>query len=279
MPKPNGPIVECTQLRKLYGDGQAARAALDGVSLTVQPGEFVVILGQSGSGKSTLLGIIGGLERAYEGNVVLFGNNVASLSDKQLARLRGEKIGFVFQAFHLLQHLCVLDNVLAPTLFDTSSADKTDRALAVLDHLGLKDRANDFPSQLSGGQRQRVAIARALLQKPALLLCDEPTGNLDTETGDRTIALFRDLHREGLTLLAVTHEERLAAVATRVIHLKDGKIYTTNSTAPLRGGVAGAEPPPPEYTSTESAYTSSAKGYTSSPADEPALAKPTQVDP
>ncbi len=212
------------RLRKVYGDGTAARAALDGVSLTVEKGDFVVILGQSGSGKSTLLGIAGGLERTYEGKVSLFGHDVATLSDRDLARLRGRKIGFVFQAFHLLGHISVLDNVLAPALFDPSPQDLTARALAVLDHLGMKDRAADLPAQLSGGQRQRVAIARALLHEPELLLCDEPTGNLDAETGDRTIALFRDLHREGLTVLAVTHEERLASAATRVIRLRDGRI-------------------------------------------------------
>ncbi len=219
-----GAVVVVDHLRKVYGDGDGARAALDGVSLTVEKGEFLVILGHSGSGKSTLLGIAGGLDRAYEGKVTLFGRDVATLSDKALARLRGQKIGFVFQAFHLLAHLSVLDNVLAPALFDAGPVDRTDRALSVLDHLGIKDRAKDLPAQLSGGQRQRVAIARALLQSPELLLCDEPTGNLDAETGERTISLFRDLHKEGLTVLAVTHEERLANAATRVIRLKDGRI-------------------------------------------------------
>lgn len=219
-----GPVVAVENLRKVYGDGDGARAALDGVSLTVDKGELVVILGHSGSGKSTLLGIAGGLDRAYEGKVSLFGQDVATLSDKALARLRGKKIGFVFQAFHLLNHVSVLDNVLAPALFDEGPRRREEQALSVLDHLGIKDRARDLPSRLSGGQRQRVAIARALLQSPELLLCDEPTGNLDAETGERTISLFRDLHREGLTMLAVTHEERLANIATRVIRLKDGKI-------------------------------------------------------
>ena len=218
------PVVAVDRLRKVYGDGTGARAALDGVSLAVQKGDFLVILGQSGSGKSTLLGIAGGLDRAYEGKVSLFGQDVAGLSDRALARLRGRKIGFVFQAFHLLGHISVLDNVLAPALFDPSPGDLSDRALAVLDRLGLKDRAADFPAQLSGGQRQRVAIARALLHEPELLLCDEPTGNLDAETGDRTIQLFRELHRDGLTVLAVTHEERLARAATRVIRLENGRI-------------------------------------------------------
>jgi putative ABC transport system ATP-binding protein len=225
-------VVTVEGLRKVYGDGQAARAALDGVSITVEKGEFLVILGQSGSGKSTLLGIAGGLDREYEGKVSLFGHDVATLSDRALARLRGQRIGFVFQAFHLLGHLSVLDNVLAPALFDPRPKDLRSRALTVLDHLGIKDRAHDVPAQLSGGQRQRVAIARALLQTPDLLLCDEPTGNLDAETGERTIALFRELHKnEGLTVLAVTHEERLAKVATRVIQLKDGRVVTPQERA------------------------------------------------
>jgi len=185
----------------------------------------VAILGPSGSGKSTLLGIVGGLDRDYEGRVELFDRNLARMPDAELARLRGSRIGFVFQAFHLLPHLTVLDNVLAPALFDPSGEDLSRRALEVLDRLGLADRAGDLPVQLSGGQRQRVAIARALLHRPALLLCDEPTGNLDAETGAQTIALFRELFAEGgLTIVAVTHEERLASIATRTIRLRDGRI-------------------------------------------------------
>ncbi len=223
-----GAVIAVTDLRKIYGDEQAGRAALDGVSITIHRGDFAVILGQSGSGKSTLLGIAGGLDRVYQGHVSLFGHDIAMLSDGALARLRGKKIGFVFQAFHLLGHLSVLNNVLAPTLFDPDSEDRTPRALLVLDRLGIKDRASDFPAQLSGGQRQRVAIARALLQAPDLLLCDEPTGNLDAETGEKTISLFRELHADGLTIVAVTHEERLASAASRVIRLKDGRVVETS---------------------------------------------------
>ncbi len=183
------------------------------------------MLGPSGSGKSTLLGIVGGLDRDYQGKVAVFGEDLRGLSDRALSRLRGDRIGFVFQAFHLLAHLSVLDNVLAPALFTADDAGLRPRALALLERLGLADRALDTPARLSGGQRQRVAIARALLRRPALLLCDEPTGNLDAETGARTIELFRDLHREGgLTVVAVTHEERLAAVATRTLHLRDGRL-------------------------------------------------------
>jgi putative ABC transport system ATP-binding protein len=212
-------------LTKHYGDGPARRAALDRVTLDVEEGELLAVLGPSGSGKSTLLGVVGGLDRDYEGRAEVFGKDLRKLDDAELSRLRGERIGFVFQAFHLLGHLSVLDNVLAPALFDHASGDHRPRAMELLDRLGLQGREGDTPSRLSGGQRQRVAIARALLRKPSLLLCDEPTGNLDVETGERTIDLFRELHAEGgLTVVAVTHEERLAAVATRTVLLRDGKI-------------------------------------------------------
>jgi putative ABC transport system ATP-binding protein len=220
-------LVRAEGLVKHHGDGPARRAALDGVALSIAEGELLAVLGPSGSGKSTLLGVIGGLDRAYQGRVEVFGQDLRTLADPALSRLRGERIGFVFQAFHLLPHLSVLDNVLAPALFahGAAAAGLRDRAASLLDRLGLAGRAADTPAQLSGGQRQRVAIARALLRRPALLLCDEPTGNLDAETGARTIELFRDLHREGgLTIVAVTHEERLARVATRTLHLCDGKI-------------------------------------------------------
>jgi putative ABC transport system ATP-binding protein len=218
-------VIRIEGLQKHYGDGPARRAALDGVSLRIEQGELLAVLGPSGSGKSTLLGILGGLDRAYQGQVEVFGQDLQGLSDRALSRLRGERIGFVFQAFHLLPHLTVLDNVLAPALFAQDSADLRARAPKLLERLGLADRAGDTPAHLSGGQRQRVAIARALLRRPALLLCDEPTGNLDTETGARTIDLFRELHAEGgLTLVAVTHEERLAVAATRTLQIRDGKI-------------------------------------------------------
>jgi putative ABC transport system ATP-binding protein len=219
-------FIRIEALIKHYGDGPARRAALDGVELTIDEGELLAVLGPSGSGKSTLLGILGGLDRDYQGKVEVFGEDLRALRDGALSRLRGERIGFVFQAFHLLSHLTVLDNVLAPALFAADGADFwRSRALALLERLGLADRAGDTPASLSGGQRQRVAIARALLRRPRLLLCDEPTGNLDAETGARTIELFRDLHREGgLTVVAVTHEERLAGAATRTVQLREGKI-------------------------------------------------------
>lgn len=221
----------------MFGDAKAQRAALDGVTLAVKEGEFVAILGPSGSGKSTLLAIIGGLDRSYEGKAFLFGRDLAGLSDADLAELRRARIGFVFQAFHLLGHLTVIENVLTPSLFERGRSergkpgfDPERRAMEVLDRLGMADRARDMPAQLSGGQRQRVAIARALAQRPSLLLCDEPTGNLDAETGKRTIDLFRELFDEGgLTVLAVTHEERLAEIATRTVRIAAGRVTEGSS--------------------------------------------------
>jgi putative ABC transport system ATP-binding protein len=219
------PIIRTAGLTKHYGDGPARRAALEGVTLSIEEGELCAVLGPSGSGKSTLLAVIGGLDRDFTGDVEVLGATLQKLSDRELSRLRGEHVGFVFQAFHLLPHLSVLDNVLAPALFAPRDAGLPARARALLDRLGLADRAGDTPARLSGGQRQRVAIARALLLRPRLLLCDEPTGNLDAETGARTIELFRDLHREGgLTVVAVTHEDRLAEAATRTLRIRDGVI-------------------------------------------------------
>jgi putative ABC transport system ATP-binding protein len=222
-------VIRTVDLRREYRDGAARRVALDGVSLTVARGELATILGPSGSGKSTLLGVLGALDRGYEGRFELFGEDVARLGDRALAELRGRRVGFVFQAFHLLSHLSVLDNVLAPALFagEGRHGGLRERALELLGRLGLGERLADRPASLSGGQRQRVAIARALLRSPDLLLCDEPTGNLDAETGAQAIALFRELHRAAdppLTIVAVTHEERLAAIATRTLELRDGRL-------------------------------------------------------
>jgi putative ABC transport system ATP-binding protein len=232
----HAPAVRAERIQKTYGRGAGARAAVCDVSLTVERGELLAILGPSGCGKSTLLGILGGLDREHEGEVELFGRPLSSLSDAELSRVRGRSVGFVFQAFHLLPHLSVLDNVLAPALFDASGEDRSAHARATLARLGLGDRAGDTPAELSGGQRQRVAIARALLMRPKILFCDEPTGNLDRETGAETIALFRELHeRDGLTIVAVTHEERLARAASRVVCLSDGKIVEPSGAADTEG--------------------------------------------
>lgn len=226
----NEPVVHAERVTRVHDAGKGTRHALSSVDFIVQSGEFVAVLGPSGSGKSTLLSIIGGLDRAYQGKVRLWGEDIGAMSDARLARLRGQRIGFVFQHFHLLTHLSVIENVTTPALFNPDANDEVDvrRAHDLLERLGLADRTKDTPAELSGGQRQRVAIARALLRKPKLLLCDEPTGNLDSDTGAQTIALFEELHHhDGLTIVAVTHEERLARVASRVVRLRDGSIETS----------------------------------------------------
>lgn len=226
----NDVAIQAERVTRVHDAGKGTRHALSDVDFAAKGGEFVAVLGPSGSGKSTLLSIIGGLDRAYKGKVLLWGEDIGTMSDTRLARLRGERIGFVFQHFHLLPHLSVLENVTTPALFDPNAREDADvqRAKELLDRLGLADRTTDTPAELSGGQRQRVAIARALLRRPKLLLCDEPTGNLDADTGAQTIALFEELHRQdGLTIVAVTHEERLARVASRVVHLRNGRIDTT----------------------------------------------------
>ncbi len=231
-------LIDARDLRKRYGEGDEMRAAVDGVSLQVTPGEFVAVLGPSGCGKSTLLGIVGGLDRSFEGSLRLFDQNVVELSDVALAQLRGQRIGFVFQAFHLLGHLSALDNILAPTLFcrgaQTSASKRRnrDRAKKLLDDVGLDGRGDDMPRQLSGGERQRLAIARAMLMEPELLLCDEPTGNLDLVTGEQVVEIFARLHQdEGLTVVAVTHELALANAAERVIQLRAGRILDEGQAA------------------------------------------------
>jgi putative ABC transport system ATP-binding protein len=228
----SNPAVRAEHVTREHDAGKGTRRALSEVDFVVESGEFVAVLGPSGSGKSTLLSIVGGLDRAYRGKVFLWGEDIGAMSDTVLARLRGKHIGFVFQHFHLLPHLTVLENVTTPALFDPEANEAHDvkRAKDLLDRLGLADRMTDTPAELSGGQRQRVAIARALLRQPKLLLCDEPTGNLDAETGAQTIALFEELYRqEGLTIVAVTHEERLARVASRIVRLQDGRIATPES--------------------------------------------------
>jgi ABC-type lipoprotein export system ATPase subunit len=219
-------VIEAEALAKKYaGEEGAVIEPLAGVDLCVDEGELVCILGKSGSGKSTLLGILGTLDRAFGGRLALFGNDVRPLRDAEVSRLRGERIGFVFQSYHLFGHLTVLDNVLVPALFRPSSLDLARRARSLLDELGLADRAASHPGQLSGGQRQRVALARALLLRPALLLCDEPTGHLDVETAEVVTALLaRQARDEGAAVVAVTHTDQVRRAATRALELVDGKL-------------------------------------------------------
>ncbi len=220
-------MISASGLTKAYRDGEGAwLKVLDGLDLTVQAGEFVAVVGPSGSGKSTLLHVLGGLDVQFEGKIEVAGQALKSLNDRALARFRNTQVGFVFQSFHLVQNLPALENVLLPAYFSEGGAPAAarQRAKDALARVGLGSKADRVPSALSGGERQRVAIARALFNGPKLLFCDEPTGNLDAVTGNEIIALFQQLHREGLTLLAVTHEDRMSAAAQRVLRLKDGKL-------------------------------------------------------
>ncbi len=205
---------------KFYG----AQPVLRDLSLSVEAGELVSLVGRSGSGKSTLLHLLGGLDRRYRGTVEVLGADLGKLDDRALARLRNADVGFVFQSFNLLDHLSVRQNVALPAYFSPSSKDTAARALEALERVGMADRAEARPGELSGGQKQRVAIARALFCRPRLLLADEPTGNLDADTGRQIIELFQKLNGEGLTLIVVTHEERVSRAAKRVLRLDDGRL-------------------------------------------------------
>ena len=217
-------VVLAKRLRRAFGRGDAQRVAIDGASLSVAVCEFVAVVGPSGSGKSTLLGVIGALDSGFEGELALFGRNVRQLSDRELSRMRGEHVGFVFQAFHLLDHLTLLDNVAVPFLFSKQAQPKH-KALHALERVGLRDRADDVAGALSGGQRQRVAIARAIVHRPTLLLCDEPTGNLDAATAAQIIDIFASLHNDdGVAVLCATHDARIAKVATRTITMTEGRL-------------------------------------------------------
>ena len=220
-------MIQLVGVSKAYGDGKARQPVLRGVSLEVQRGEMVALVGQSGSGKSTLLNLVGGLDRADEGKIVVDGLVFGELDDRALSRLRNERIGFIFQSFHLLDHLAVAENVALPAFFAPNGAAHRaqERALEALGRVGLREYADRKPTALSGGQKQRVAVARALFNKPAILLCDEPTGSLDSDTGRELIEFFQELNRkDGMTLLIVTHEERVSQAAQRVIRIVDGRI-------------------------------------------------------
>jgi putative ABC transport system ATP-binding protein len=219
------PIIRLVDVQKCYGEGKARQEVLRGVTLEIAKGELVALVGQSGSGKSTLLNVVGGLDRADSGRVEVAGFDYAELDDARLSRLRNERIGFIFQSFHLLDHLTVLENVLLPGFFTADGKHASERALEALGRVAMKDYAHRRPSELSGGQKQRVAIARSLFRRPAILLCDEPTGNLDSETGREVIRFFQELNREdGVTLLIVTHEERVSQAVTRVLRIADGRL-------------------------------------------------------
>jgi putative ABC transport system ATP-binding protein len=219
----DGPLVRVERATKVYRRGAADVRALDGVDLEIRRGEWLAITGPSGSGKSTLLHLLGLLDRPTSGRVLLDGRDVTGLGDAEASRLRGQRIGFVFQDFHLLPEETALRNVMLPLLY-AGTAGAAGKARAALESVGLGTRLEHRPAELSGGEQQRVAVARALVKEPLLVLADEPTGNLDSATGERILDLLGDLHRRGITLVVVTHEPAVAARAERRIEVRDGRI-------------------------------------------------------
>jgi putative ABC transport system ATP-binding protein len=218
-------IVRTEELTKVYGRDDVAVTALDGINLGIEPGQFVAVMGPSGSGKSTLLHLLGGLDRPTAGRVLIDGHELARLNDDELSELRRRRIGFIFQFYNLLPILSASDNVALPLILDgAKQSEARARAEEWLERVGLAERLDHRPDQLSGGQQQRVAIARALVAEPALILADEPTGNLDTRAGDEIAALLRRICGEwGRTILMVTHDPRISAYADRIVFLKDGQ--------------------------------------------------------
>ena len=248
------PVIRLEGVEKVYQTGEVAVKAVRGVSLAVGPGEFVAVMGASGSGKSTLMNLIGCLDRPTAGRYWLDGQEVGALTKNELAQVRNQRLGFVFQGFNLLARTSALENVELPLLYAPAGHGRRElrrRSLAALEQVGLADRAEHHPSQLSGGQQQRVAIARALVNAPALLLADEPTGNLDTCTSLEIMAIFQELNRKGMTILMVTHELDIARYCRREITMRDGRVIADQAVArrldaaaelAQRGG-AGAEAP------------------------------------
>jgi putative ABC transport system ATP-binding protein len=224
----NGLIIDTKAVTKVYGMGEIQIHALDGVDVHVKPGEWVSIMGPSGSGKSTLMNILGGLDRPTNGQYILDGEDVSELNREQLAHIRNQKLGFIFQSYNLLPKFTAIENVIVPLLYEkVKSRDRKrriEKAEQMLELVGLADRMQHVPQELSGGQQQRVAIARALINDPVLILADEPTGNLDSKSGLEIMNVLRELNGSGRTIVMVTHDPEIADQTQRVVHLLDGKI-------------------------------------------------------
>jgi putative ABC transport system ATP-binding protein len=239
-PGADGALIDIRDVRKVYVMGQVEVNALAGVSLTIERGEYVAIMGPSGSGKSTLMNVIGCLDTPTSGSYRLRGTEIRERDDDELARIRNQEIGFIFQTFNLLPRADALHNVELPLIYAGRPArDRRERATKMLEMVGLADRMHHRPSELSGGQRQRVAIARALVNGPSIVLADEPTGNLDSKTGLEIMVLLDEIHAQGNTVILVTHEEDIAERARRIVRLRDGLI---ESDRPVDGPAAPAAP-------------------------------------
>ncbi len=219
-------MIELESISKVYNNGEADFYALHDVSLSIARGEFVAIMGPSGSGKSTLMNVIGCLDKPTSGTYLLENHPVSSLGDEALSQVRNQKIGFVFQSFNLLYQSTALENVMLPMAYNKkiSREERKKRAEEALVRVGLSDRMHHTPVKLSGGQQQRVAVARALVNSPQIICADEPTGNLDSKSGEDVLKLFREMNREGITIILVTHDKDIASLAERVLHVRDGKI-------------------------------------------------------
>ena len=226
------PIIQTRDLTKTFGSNGVAVHALRGIDFNVDQGEFVALIGPSGSGKSTLMAILGCLDKPTSGSYVFDGNRVDGLSNAELARIRNQKIGFIFQLYNLLPKASVVRNVELPMLYaGVRRKERRRRALELLEKVGIPEKAKSLPSTLSGGQRQRVAVARALANNPAMLLADEPTGALDSRTGHEVLELFSELHRQGNTIVIVTHDLSIAALASRQVEIHDGRVASESKVA------------------------------------------------
>lgn len=219
-------LIRLEDVHKIYKLDEVEIPAINGISITINKGDFVAMMGPSGSGKSTAMNLVGCLDTPTKGEIFLDKYNISHLSESDLAQIRGKKIGFIFQTFNLISSLTALENVALPMTFQgVSRSEKTEHAKKLLNLVGLGDRMNHLPGELSGGQKQRVAIARALINDPEIILADEPTGNLDTKTGDEIMNLLKTLNKQGKTIILVTHNPDLTKLANKVIHIKDGKLY------------------------------------------------------